>query len=102
MVPMPVVRRVVTVVAVTALCGLAAARSIGQLAAMSIVSTTSRTGRVERASQLDPGSYRIHTRLAAAYLNRGSCTRALAHATAAHDLYPNAPAPRRLLRACAE
>ena len=101
-VPLPPVKRLTGVLALVALTGLAAARSATQLGAMSIVNATARAQPLERAARLDPGSYRIHLRLAGGYLNRGSCGRARAHASAAHDLYPNAPAPRRILRDCAE
>jgi len=93
-------RRALLVFAVTALGLLAIWRSGAQLAAMSIFSTSSRTSRLERASTLDPGSYRIHLRLAEGYLRRGSCSRARAHANAARDLFPSAPAPKRVLSRC--
>jgi Flp pilus assembly protein TadD len=69
---------------------------------MAIFSTTTRTTQLERASALDPGSYRIHTKLATGYLNRGSCTRARSHASRARALFPNAPAPKRILRECGQ
>ena len=55
---------------------------------------------MELASQVDPGSYRIHTQLGFAWLHRGRCERARVHAVAARDLFPNYPAPRQVLRAC--
>jgi Flp pilus assembly protein TadD len=85
---------------VTALGLLAIWRSGSQLVAMSIFSNSTRTSRLERASLLDPGNYRIHLRLAEGYLRRGSCSRARAHATAARDLFPSAPAPKRVLSRC--
>lgn len=93
-------RRFLAGVGVLTACGLAASRSARQLAAMSIASGTTRTAEVERASELDPGSYRIHVRLADGYLRRRSCRRALPHADAAKALYPNAALPKRQLRAC--
>jgi O-antigen ligase len=93
--------RALALLVVAALGGLALVRSAAQLGAMSIFSTTSRTNQLERASTLDPGSYRIHVRLADGYARRGSCTRVRAHADAARQLFPNAPQPRRLLRECA-
>jgi O-antigen ligase len=92
--------RALAVVAVAVVGGLAVMRSASQLAAMSIVSTTSRAAGLEEASALDPGSYRIHVRLAEGYARRGSCKRALAHANAARDLFPNAAQPKRLRAAC--
>jgi O-antigen ligase len=93
-------RRALLVFGVTALGLLAIWRSGSQLVAMSIYSNSSRTSRLERASTLDPGSYRIHLRLAEGYSRRGSCSRARAHASAARDLFPSAPAPKRILSRC--
>jgi O-antigen ligase len=93
-------RRVLAMVAVAALGALAIVRSASQLSAMSIFSTTSRVTQLEQASARDPGSYRIHVRLAEGYVRRGSCKRAIAHASAARALLPNAPQPRRLLASC--
>ncbi len=92
--------RALALVAVAAVGGLAITRSAAQLSAMSIFSTTSRMTRLEHASTLDPGSYRIHVRLAEGYARRGNCKRVIAHATAARELFPSAPPPRRLLRSC--
>jgi hypothetical protein len=97
---LPAVRRAATTLASVVLLGLAAARSVAQLSAMAIFSTSTRTTRLERAAQLDPGSYRIEVRLATGYVNRGNCTRARAHASRALALFPNAPAPKRILREC--
>lgn len=93
-------RRALLVFGVTALGALAIWRSGSQLIAMSIFSNNTRTSRLETASTLDPGNYRIHLRLAESYLRRGSCSRARTHARAARDLYPNAPAPKRVLSRC--
>jgi O-antigen ligase len=93
-------RRVLAIAVVAGLGSVAILRSASQLSAMSIFSTTSRVTRLEDASAADPGSYRIHVRLAEGYLRRGSCKRAIAHAGAARALYPNAPQPRRILAAC--
>jgi O-antigen ligase len=98
---LPLPLRALVLVGVAALGGLALARSAAQLGAMSIFSTTSRATPLERASALDPGSYRIHVRLADGYARRGSCARVRLHANAAHRLFPNAPQPKRLLRECA-
>jgi hypothetical protein len=94
--------RALAIVGVVLIGGLAVARSASQLSAMSIFSTTSRTTRLEDASALDPGSYRIRVRLAEGYARRGNCKRVLAHANAAHELFPNASQPRRLRAACGE
>ncbi|HZI41209.1 MAG TPA: O-antigen ligase family protein [Gemmatimonadaceae bacterium] len=81
---------------------LAAGRSAFQMAAMATVTESSRTSALERASLFDPGSYRIHMRLAEAYLNNGRCDRARPQARDARDLYPTAILPRDLLSQCGE
>ena len=85
---------------VLAVGAVAIARSATQLVAMDLFNGTTRRVVLEEASSYDPGSYRIHLRLAQAYLARGSCKQATAHARAARGLYPNAGEPRVVLRAC--
>jgi O-antigen ligase len=75
-------------------------RTALQLAAIATFTTTGKTSVLERASRLDPGSYRIHIRLAQTYHARGDCPRAIAHARAARALFPSAAEPRRELAAC--
>ena len=99
-VELPTSRRVAAMLLVSILGGLAILRSSRQVAAMAVFESGTGAGRVERAAELDPGSYRIHMRLAEAYARRGSCRNALPHATAAQELFPNAAAPKRLLAAC--
>jgi hypothetical protein len=99
-VDLPTSRRVAAMLLVTILGGLAITRSSTQLSAMAVFESSTRAGRVERAAELDPGSYRIHLRLAEAYAKRGSCTNVRRHAGIARELFPNAAAPRRLLAAC--
>jgi O-antigen ligase len=89
-------------VLVFALGLLAVGRSLGQSIAMAIFNGTTRTSRLETASLLDPGSYRIHVRLASAYVDRGDCAQAKPHARSARALFPNAAQPRELLAACGE
>jgi hypothetical protein len=67
---------------------------------MALFNNGTRATQLERASALDPGSYRIHLRLAQSYLLRGSCARVHAHAQAAHALLPNAEKPKRMLDEC--
>jgi O-antigen ligase len=95
-------RRTAALVLVAVLGGAAVARSAAQLTAMALFSTSTRTSQLERASALDAGSYRIHMRLANGYYGRGNCKKARAHASAAHALYPNAPAAKRIVARCAE
>jgi hypothetical protein len=54
---------------------VAVGRSAAQLAAIATFSANSRISTIERAARLDPGSYRIHLKLAEAYVARGECAR---------------------------
>ena len=87
-------------VLVFTLGALAVGRSACQSVSMDIFNGTTRLSRLETASLLDPGSYRIHVRLAGSYVERGNCTRAVPHARAARGLFPNAGEPKQLLGAC--
>ncbi|MBC7672342.1 MAG: hypothetical protein H7247_07970 [Polaromonas sp.] len=97
-----VVRRIGAIALVAVLGGLAVARSAAQLTAMSMYATNSKASVLERASAIDPGSYRIHARLAQLYLGRGDCRRSRVHASAARRQFPSSPVARRLLSACGE
>ena len=97
---LPTPRRAAAMLLVTILGGLAILRSGRQVAAMSVFEASTRAGRMERAAELDPGSYRIRMRLADGYARRGSCRNVRTHAEAARALFPNAAAPKRLLAAC--
>jgi Tfp pilus assembly protein PilF len=55
---------------------------------------------LEDAVRHDPGSYRIRMHAADVYRSRGQCAKARVHALAASSLFPNAPAPRRILEQC--
>jgi O-antigen ligase len=79
---------------------LAGVRAAGQAGAMALFST-GRASTIARAGELDPGSYRIQLRLAELARQRGRCAAVRTHAGAAAALMPEAPAPRRLLAACA-
>ena len=81
---------------------IAIGRSAFQIAAMATVTASTRASALERASLFDPGSYRIHMRLAESYLNAGRCDRARPAARSARDLYPMAGTPRELLAQCGE
>ena len=100
MVELPTSRRAAAMLLVSILGGLAILRSSRQVAAMAVYESSTRGSRVERAAALDPGSYRIHMRLAEAYARRGGCRNARPHAAAAQALFPNAAAPKRLLASC--
>jgi hypothetical protein len=75
-------------------------RSGAQLAAMAVFSQARELRQYETAARLDPGSYRIQMKLASLYEERGNCEKMRGAATAARSLYPNAPDPRRMIRAC--
>jgi hypothetical protein len=91
--------RVLALLLVALAAGAGAAKSAAQLGAMSIYARGGGRESLERAARLDPGSYRIHLRLA-----RGSGRRTresrCEHARAAHGLYPSAAAAKRLADAC--
>jgi hypothetical protein len=55
---------------------------------------------LDQSSTFDPGNYRIHTKVAQAYIARGECKNARPHARAARALFPSAAEPRRELSAC--
>ena len=55
---------------------------------------------MEQASRLDPGSYRIHLRLARSLRGRGTRDRRCQHAEAAHNLFPHAEAAAAQARRC--
>ncbi|MFL5493583.1 MAG: O-antigen ligase family protein [Gemmatimonadales bacterium] len=74
-------------------------RSAAQIAAMGLYSSGKRDA-MELAARVDPGSYRIQMLLGKTWLERGRCDRAQPHAEAARKLFPNHPAPARVLRAC--
>jgi hypothetical protein len=75
------------------------ARGATQAIAMGVFDGGERKA-MESAAALDPGSYRIRMLLARAWARAGRCDRAIPHATAARELFPNHPAPVQLLRAC--
>lgn len=81
-----------TLVILIALLGLV--RSAAQLTAMEIYATTGDRASLERAARIDPGSYRLHLRLA-----RGG-RRRCEHALAAHALFPNAQAALAASQGC--
>lgn len=95
-----IMRRTGAVALVAVLGGTAVARSAGQLTAMSLYATSSRASVLERASAIDPGSFRIQARLAQLYLGRGDCRQSRVHAGAAQRLFPWSPVARRLLASC--
>jgi O-antigen ligase len=70
-------------------------RSMSQIMAMDIFAAHSDRASLTRASQIDPGSYRVQMRLARMG-GRARCE----HARAAHALFPTAFAPAEAGRGC--
>lgn len=99
-VDMPFLRRIAALALILAAGFVFATRSSAQATAMALFSGTTRASTLEQASATDRGSYRMHIRLADAYLRRGNCPKARSHAAAARALFPNAPQPRRVQAAC--
>jgi len=95
--PRPVRRLGALAVALVLLAS--ALRTVGQAVAMALFST-GRAPQIAMAARLDPGSFRVRVREAELAARRGRCTEVRTHAGAAHDLFPEAGAPRRLLAAC--
>jgi hypothetical protein len=93
-------RRIAAFTTIAILGALVIARSVSQAMAMSLYATTARGTVLERASAIDPGSYRIHVRLAQLHIGHGDCVRARVHADAAKALFPSSPTARRLAAVC--
>jgi len=80
--------------------GMLILRSTAQVVAMGLSDGGTRRD-MELAARIDPGSYRIHMVLAQQYRAARRCDLARPHAERARDLFPNHPAPKALLKACA-
>lgn len=76
------------------------ARSVTQTVAMTAVGRGGYTAGWVTGAMWDPGSYRINLRVAELYSRRGHCGVARGYARRAASLFPNAPAARRIVRAC--
>jgi hypothetical protein len=75
-------------------------RSAMQLASMALFSSGTTVAAYDRASIVDPGSYRIQMRIAEIGAERGRCDLVKRHAMRAHELFPSAPEPAHLLAPC--
>jgi hypothetical protein len=83
-----------------AIAGLAfVGRGVAQTAAMELYDS-GKIRTMELATRVDPGSYRLHMFMGTIWLRAGRCDRARSHAEAARRLFPNHPAPSRILRSC--
>jgi O-antigen ligase len=89
-----------TLIAIFVFTCFSIARSSTQIVAMSQVGEGGLRAGWMRGAAWDPGSYRINTRVAELYANRGRCAAAKTYAMHARDLFPNAAAPRRILKRC--
>ncbi len=83
-----------------ALLLLFAVRSGGQTIAMTVFQSGNSLAAVQRASLLDPGSYRIQLRLAELSLSERGCAAARPYAQRASTMFPAAIEPKALLRRC--
>jgi hypothetical protein len=113
LIPVPVARasiplnrltEIAGLLAIVGFGGLAVVRSTLQATAMALYVSAPPTAagdrRLELAAKADPGSYRIHMRLAEFYLDSHNCNRARVHARDARSLFPSAPAPHHVLAEC--
>lgn len=92
---LPVGRRRLALVGGAALL-VAALRSWGQVQSMARAGPGWPVERLERAVQMDPGSYRLHLMIG----QRTGCARGGRHAAAAARLFPYLPAPKRRMAQC--
>jgi hypothetical protein len=70
--------------------------TLRELASMGIYATSESRSELQLAARLDPGSYRVHLRLARTGTHAARCR----HAIAAHHLFPRAAEGRRLAGRC--
>lgn len=82
------------VIAIAAAIG--GAKSIGQVMAMDLYAVRGDRASLRTAAMLDPGSYRVHLRLA----RGGKRTERCEHAIAARDLYPSSRAAKSSASGC--
>lgn len=75
-------------------------RSVSQLVAMGMFSSADTIAAFDHAAIADPGSYRIQIRIAELGAERTRCDLVKSHAMRAHDLFPAAAEPARLLGSC--
>ena len=91
--------RAAALIVVALIAGVGALRSTAQIIGMAAYATQNNARLLATASLIDPGSYRLHLRLArsGSGLKRSARCR---HAKAAHALYPSARAARSLDASC--
>ncbi|HVG44972.1 MAG TPA: hypothetical protein VM890_09585, partial [Longimicrobium sp.] len=96
-VPVPVPLRALGMLLAVGVFGAFTLKSAAQLAAMGVYASANRVSEVQRAAQLDLGSYRIQLKLAR---SSAPCATRRAAAERAHALYPEAAAAKRLRGTC--
>jgi O-antigen ligase len=79
---------------------VAVVRSATMVKAMTSVRRGGNTAGWVEGARWDPGSYRINQRVAELQASRRRCGSARPYARRAAALFPDAPAPRRILRRC--
>jgi O-antigen ligase len=87
------------VLLVVLLAAVAGARSAAQLTAITMHGASNRLAWLTTAAHIDPSNYRLRLQLARRGSGLGRAARC-EHARAAHALYPNAAAARRLAASC--
>jgi len=75
-------------------------RSATQTKAMTAVGRGGNTAAWVAGSRWDPGSYRIHQRIADIYSARGQCAKARPYVRRSLGLFPTSPPARRVARRC--
>ncbi|HEX5004093.1 MAG TPA: O-antigen ligase family protein [Gemmatimonadales bacterium] len=75
-------------------------QGVQQVRAMETIAAWGRLSTRAEAAAMDPGSYRIQVMVAQSYRRRGRCKEAIVHARQAARLFPAAPEPQTILRAC--
>ncbi|HEX9982454.1 MAG TPA: O-antigen ligase family protein [Thermoanaerobaculia bacterium] len=96
--PLALRGRTLFVLLVVVFSGLGAVRSASQLVAMDLQARHGDRESLERASRIDPGSYRLHLRLARIGKRQQRCE----HALAARSLFPAASAARSVASGCSD
>ena len=75
-------------------------RSASQLAGIMLAGDGRAPAALRWAARIDPGNYGLRLHLASSARGRERCAVVREHAAAALELFPEHPAPRRLLRSC--
>ncbi|HET7231026.1 MAG TPA: O-antigen ligase family protein [Longimicrobium sp.] len=93
----PVPLRALGMLLLIGVAGAFTVKSVAQVMAMYVYDGADTVADLQQAARLDPGSYRIQLKLAR---SARKCTIRKAAADAAHELYPEAGAPKALRSRC--